>query len=138
MKFDRRTVILVDLKITKHDPLFRFLDSKGEHGYDNRDKRMHASLVVAGPNLRHVDSTQEIQQIDIYPLVCGLLNLTEPNKSDGDIRRVADFINPKPNNEFIWKYMSHAAGGPVNTPPDASVKNSVSVLSILVLLMCLL
>ncbi|KAM3174144.1 hypothetical protein ACTXT7_011130 [Hymenolepis weldensis] len=81
---------------------------------------MHASLVVAGPNLRRVDGIQEIQQIDIYPLVCGLLNLTEPNKIDGDIRRVADFIDPKPNNEFIWKYMFHAAGGPINTPPDAS------------------
>ncbi|VDO03702.1 unnamed protein product [Rodentolepis nana] len=107
---------------------------KGDHGYDKEDTQMHAFLVAAGPNLNHVDNIQVIQQIDIYPLVCGLLNLAEPNKIDGNMRRVADFIDPKPSDEFVRKYMFHAEGGP---PPGASVKTSFGVLSMLVLLVYL-
>nr|CDS32131.1 ectonucleotide pyrophosphatase:phosphodiesterase [Hymenolepis microstoma] len=107
---------------------------KGDHGYDNEDKRMHASLVAAGPNLNHFGNIQVIQQADIYPLVCGLLNLTEPNKIDGNILHIVDFINPKPSDEFIRNYMFHAEGGP---PPGASVKISFGVLSIFVLLVYL-
>lgn len=115
---------------------FRILVTKGDHGYDNRDKRMHALLVAAGPNVKRAIGVREILQIDIYPLVCGLLALDEPNKIDGNLRSVADLINPQPSEEFIRKFMFHAQGGSIDNPPDAAAKNSFCLLAILLIITC--
>ena len=53
---------------------------------------MHALMVAAGPNLANLKDVQVIDQIDIYPLICGILGLDQPNKNDGNLSRVAHII----------------------------------------------
>ena len=53
---------------------------------------MHALMVAAGPNLANLKEVQVIDQIDIYPLMCGILGLDQPNKNDGNLSRVAHII----------------------------------------------
>ncbi|KAM7541343.1 hypothetical protein Aperf_G00000036591 [Anoplocephala perfoliata] len=110
--------------------------TKGDHGYDNRDKRMHASLVAAGPNIKQATGVREILQIDIYPFVCGLLTLDEPNKIDGNLRRVVDLISLQPNEEFVRKFMFYAQSELIDSPPDAANKNSFGILTVLLIVKC--
>ena len=83
----------------------------GYHGYDNNRKEMQALMVAAGPNLANLKEVQVIDQVDIYPLICGILGLDHPNKIDGNLSRVAHIITPQPSAEFIDTFMRHAGGG---------------------------
>lgn len=98
---------------------------------------MHASLVAAGPRLQSLEEIRELQQVDIYPLVCGLLNLNKPNKIDGNLRRIADYINPPPSDEFIADYLFYSAGGLIEDSPDAAGRISPSILGYVAILFCL-
>ncbi|KAL5104985.1 Bis 5'-adenosyl triphosphatase enpp4 [Taenia crassiceps] len=100
-------VLIADLEhAIRYLPSQRY--GRGEHGYDNQDTQMHALMVAAGPNVRQLDDVQEIQQVDIYALVCGILKLQMPNKIDGDLRRVARLMKPSPTQEFINQFMFHS------------------------------
>ena len=72
---------------------------------------MQALMVAAGPNLANLKEVQVIDQVDIYPLICGILGLDHPNKIDGNLSRVAHIITPQPSAEFIDTFMRHAGGG---------------------------
>jgi predicted AlkP superfamily pyrophosphatase or phosphodiesterase len=61
----------------RHFPLF------GEHGYDNQDPRMGALFIADGPAFRHGLTIKPFPNVDVYPLMTGMLGLkAEPN--DGD------------------------------------------------------
>ncbi|KAL5965584.1 Bis 5'-adenosyl triphosphatase enpp4 [Taenia solium] len=96
------------------DPKYaiRYLPSqrcgRGEHGYDNQDTQMHALMIAAGPNVRQLDGVQRIQQVDIYALICGILELQMPNKIDGDLQRVARLMKPPPTQEFVKQFMFYS------------------------------
>ena len=72
---------------------------------------MQASMVAAGPNLKNMKDVQVIQQVDIYPMICAILGLDHPNRIDGDLKRVAQFITPRPSDDFINTFMQYAKGG---------------------------
>jgi predicted AlkP superfamily pyrophosphatase or phosphodiesterase len=58
-------------------------NKKGAHGYDNYDSDMAAIFYAAGPAFRKGYSLRELNNIDIYYLICKLLDIT-PAINDGN------------------------------------------------------
>jgi len=65
--------------------------SGGTHGYDNQNKDMHAIFYAYGPSFKINYQHQPINNIDIYPLVCKILNLESP-KVDGKIEKTIEML----------------------------------------------
>lgn len=58
--------------------------SGGTHGYDNKNKDMYAIFYASGSAFKSNYKSKAINNIDIYPLICRILNL-KPNSVDGKI-----------------------------------------------------
>lgn len=57
-------------------PLF----SVGDHGYDNLLPSMHPFMVASGPSFRQSYKIRTLQSVDLYPLMCYLLQIpAQPN-----------------------------------------------------------
>jgi len=63
----------------------------GAHGYDNRNSDMFAMFCAAGPAFRKGYTVEEFNNVDIYNLVCKILNIT-PAKNDGDFSHVKGLL----------------------------------------------
>lgn len=55
----------------------------GAHGYDNSNSDMFSIFYAAGPSFRKNYKFKELNNIDVYDLVCKILNIV-PSKNDGD------------------------------------------------------
>jgi alkaline phosphatase D len=55
----------------------------GAHGYDNSNSDMFSIFYAAGPSFRKNYKFKELNNIDVYNLVCRILNIS-PAKNDGD------------------------------------------------------
>jgi alkaline phosphatase D len=55
----------------------------GAHGYDNANSDMYAIFYAAGPSFKKNYKFKELNNIDIYNLICKILNII-PAKNDGD------------------------------------------------------
>jgi alkaline phosphatase D len=55
----------------------------GAHGYDNSNSDMFAIFYAAGPSFKKNYKFKELNNIDIYNLICRILKIT-PAKNDGD------------------------------------------------------
>lgn len=55
----------------------------GAHGYDNSNSDMFSIFYAAGPSFRKNYKFKELNNIDVYDLVCKILNII-PAKNDGD------------------------------------------------------
>jgi len=55
----------------------------GAHGYDNSNSDMFSIFYAAGPSFKKNFKFKELNNIDIYNLICRILKLT-PAKNDGD------------------------------------------------------
>ncbi len=62
--------------------------TKGEHGYDNYHLDMHGVFVAAGPSFKANYKTGMLKNIDIYPLLCKIFNITPAENIDGDLSRI--------------------------------------------------
>jgi len=62
----------------RHFPL------NGEHGYDNQDPRMGALFIANGPAFRHGLVIKPFPNVDVYPLMTGMLGL-KAEANDGDL-----------------------------------------------------
>jgi predicted AlkP superfamily pyrophosphatase or phosphodiesterase len=56
--------------------------SGGEHGYDPRNRSMHALFVAAGPTLRRGLTVAPFENVHVYEFLCGILGL-KPARNDG-------------------------------------------------------
>ncbi len=63
----------------------------GTHGYDNQWRAMHAIFYAAGPAFRKNYRQKSFQNVDIYPLVAKILNLT-PAQTDGKLNEVQGML----------------------------------------------
>jgi predicted AlkP superfamily pyrophosphatase or phosphodiesterase len=67
--------------------LLRRTFNGGAHGYDPRYREMHGLFVASGPRLRRGVVLPEIRNVDIYALLCTLLDVpAAPN--DGNLRNI--------------------------------------------------
>jgi len=55
----------------------------GAHGYDNSNSDMFSIFYAAGPSFRKNYKFKELNNIDVYDLICRILNII-PAKNDGD------------------------------------------------------
>jgi len=63
----------------------------GAHGYDNYNPDMFASFYAAGPAFKKGYTIHEFNNVDIYDLICRILNIV-PAKNDGDISHVEGML----------------------------------------------
>lgn len=68
-------------------------DEKGNHGYDNRLMNMRPIFYATGPNFRKNVTATSINSVDIYPLVCKLLDFN-PSVNNGSLENTKEFIVP--------------------------------------------
>jgi predicted AlkP superfamily pyrophosphatase or phosphodiesterase len=65
--------------------------SGGAHGYDNKNKDMHAIFYAYGPAFKVAHKQPSINNIDIYPLICEILGI-EPVAVDGDLKNAINML----------------------------------------------
>lgn len=65
--------------------------TKGNHGYDNDFKDMHAIFYAAGPAFKENFSHPSFENVDIYPLMTHILGL-KPVNSDGSFENVKEML----------------------------------------------
>lgn len=61
---------------------------KGEHGYDNNLINMHGVFIAEGPNFKSAYKTGTVWNIDIYPLLAKIFNVSPNPKIDGKLERI--------------------------------------------------
>ncbi|MGB9665081.1 MAG: ectonucleotide pyrophosphatase/phosphodiesterase [Ignavibacteria bacterium] len=61
---------------------------RGDHGFDNHHLDMHGIFIAKGPAFRSGYKTGTLWNVDIYPLLCKIFNITPNNLIDGDIKRI--------------------------------------------------
>jgi alkaline phosphatase D len=66
----------------------------GTHGYDNRNKDMHAIFYAKGPNFRIGKRTGTFQNVSVYPLIAAILGL-QIDKVDGSLQEVEKLLSKK-------------------------------------------
>jgi hypothetical protein len=74
-------------KITWHEDMAKHPDRKygGDHGYDNAAPEMRAIFVAAGPAFKPHRALPGFPNVDVYPLLAYLLNVT-PAHNDGELK----------------------------------------------------
>jgi predicted AlkP superfamily pyrophosphatase or phosphodiesterase len=63
----------------------------GAHGYDNLDSDMFSIFYAAGPSFKKGYRFKELNNTDIYDLICRILNIT-PAKNDGNPAHIKDML----------------------------------------------
>ncbi|GFR75172.1 ectonucleotide pyrophosphatase/phosphodiesterase family member 5 [Elysia marginata] len=73
----------------------RFL---GDHGYDNILNSMRPIFAARGPAFKQNAIVESIDTVDIYPLICHILNI-DPAPNNGSLERAAALLRvpPKPH-----------------------------------------
>lgn len=82
------------------DPHFYFAPHKGtwephgDHGYDNELMDMHGVFMARGPAFKRNLKTGEVQNVDVCPLVCHLLNIPAHvhERMNGSLARVKHLV----------------------------------------------
>lgn len=71
-------------------PFFGTLDG-GAHGYDNYNSDMYGIFYATGPAFRKSQRIDFLNNVDIYNLVCTILDL-KPSDNDGDMERIQKIL----------------------------------------------
>lgn len=69
---------------------YEFKD-KGAHGYNNEYTSMKPMFLARGPNIKPDHTAEPFSQVDIYPLICSLLDI-QPAQNNGSLDGTKDFI----------------------------------------------
>ncbi|XP_060071861.1 bis(5'-adenosyl)-triphosphatase enpp4-like [Ylistrum balloti] len=79
--------------------------SKGNHGYDNGLMSMKSIFYAMGPNFRQKYPASPFKSIDLYPLVCELLDMP-PSDNNGTLANTKNFIKPFKNCDGTFRITS--------------------------------
>ena len=63
----------------------------GMHGYDNRNPLMNGIFYAIGPDFKKGFSAPQLYNIDIYELLCRVLEI-QPAKNDGQFERIQSVL----------------------------------------------
>ncbi len=61
----------------------------GNHGYDNHHRDMHGIFYAIGPAFKKSYQTGTVRSIDVYPLLCKILDVEPRNNIDGKLERIS-------------------------------------------------
>lgn len=67
-------------------------DNKGAHGYDNELMSMKPIFVARGPNFKKGFSSQPFNSVDIYPMMCTILGISDCPKVNGTMSYVQNLL----------------------------------------------
>ena len=59
--------------------------ARGEHGFDPKEKEMHAIFYAKGPQIKSGLTIDSFNNIHVYPLICEILGLPIPADIDGKL-----------------------------------------------------
>ena len=76
----------------KRATLFK-TDVFGEHGYDPEYEDMHGIFYAHGPAFKKGYKVNTVNNTDIFPLICQILELPIPSEIDGDLGRIEEVLN---------------------------------------------
>lgn len=65
----------------------------GVHGYDPKQKDMHGIFYANGPAFKSGFVIPSTQNINIYPLMCDILDLKVPSDVDGNLETIQSVLN---------------------------------------------
>ncbi|PVD29840.1 hypothetical protein C0Q70_09097 [Pomacea canaliculata] len=80
-------------------------NSFGEHGYDPDLQSMKTIFFAKGPSFKQNFTVQEVRLVDIYPLLCHLLNVPASNH-DGNLQNMRSLLSPAANLSINWALIS--------------------------------
>ena len=63
----------------------------GAHGYDNSNPDMYSIFYASGPAFKKNYSLSELNNVDVYNLVCKILKLS-PAPNDGDLNHIEGML----------------------------------------------
>ena len=70
-----------------------YIPKGGTHGYDNQLKSMHALFIANGPAFKKGITVRPFENVNIYPLICKILNIN-PNKNiDGNLENIIHILD---------------------------------------------
>ncbi|RUS81015.1 hypothetical protein EGW08_011220 [Elysia chlorotica] len=83
----------------------------GNHGYDNRNQNMHPFFLAMGPSFKKNYSVDTFNSVDVYPLMCQLLQLT-PAPNNGSMDIVKELLVDRNNSETsVTTFVTYIIGG---------------------------
>lgn len=78
---------------------------KGNHGFDNVVESMRAIFLARGPDFKKSHSIGPVKNVDVYPLLCQLIDMQcQPN--NGTISTFLDALNNPPSAMFAQKNLN--------------------------------
>ncbi|MDX1701153.1 MAG: alkaline phosphatase family protein, partial [Melioribacteraceae bacterium] len=61
--------------------------------YDNNHTDMHGVFIASGPNFKSNYISGSIKNIDVYPLLCKIFNISPNGNIDGMLERIEYILN---------------------------------------------
>ena len=105
---------------------------RGEHGFDPKSRLMRPFFLATGPSFKRGAGTFEMfENVDTYPLICTLLNIT-PSPNNGSLSNVVDMLlsAPPPTVDILPKNAdTNVVDDNNDVDTDADVEGSVSTTS---------
>lgn len=65
---------------------------KGNHGFDNTNDDMKTTFLARGPNFKCGYKQEEMRSVDLYPLLCNVLDLSTCHESRGDLQKTQGLL----------------------------------------------
>ena len=79
--------------ISSSSKIGAYIPKGGTHGYDNQLKSMHALFIANGPAFKKGIKVPPFENVNIYPLICHILNI-DPNKNiDGNLENIIHILD---------------------------------------------
>ena len=79
--------------ISSSSKIGAYIPKGGTHGYDNQLKSMHALFIANGPAFKKGITVPSFENVNIYPLICHILNI-DPNKNiDGNLENIIHILD---------------------------------------------
>ena len=78
--------------INPNDKIIKKLPVVGMHGYSPEIINMHGIFYAYGTKIKKNLKIDSFEVIDIYPLMCAILNIPEYHDIDGDLKNVENIL----------------------------------------------
>ena len=78
----------------------------GEHGYNNTLTSMHPFFIAHGPAFKKKYTSPPFRNVDVFPLICHLLQIPIPSNIDGSLEDVKNMLQEQHlTTEALRKYL---------------------------------
>ena len=65
---------------------------KGNHGYDNKEDDMKTTFIAYGPSFKSGETLETMNSVDLYPLMCEVLELSSCHDSRGSLSKTEGLL----------------------------------------------